>query len=149
METITSGRCQPVSSSALWYSRRFKPHSPSTYPLAYRFRHLTRSAQFISVHVRRTDFEGGCYGVTKDECFAPLSAYERRVREVRERLRNRTNGANVKTVIVTSDERDPKWWSQVSTLGSEWGWIDHAAEQTAEKYGKWYVSKLLTRPVVY
>ncbi|KDN51577.1 hypothetical protein RSAG8_00122, partial [Rhizoctonia solani AG-8 WAC10335] len=93
---------------------------------------------FISVHVRRSDFEGGCgKDVSKEQCFAPVAAYERRVQEVRARLKARTT--DVQEILVTSDERDSVWWEQVSALGSEWRWIDHAVEKTSEKYGKWYV----------
>ncbi|KAJ1310138.1 hypothetical protein OPQ81_006883 [Rhizoctonia solani] len=64
--------------------------------------------------------------------------YERRVKEVRARLKARTNGPNVREVLVTSDERDSAWWEQVSALGPEWRWIDHAVEKTGDKYGKWF-----------
>ena len=40
-------------------------------------------------------------------------------------------------MLVTSDERDPEWWDEIAELGPEWGWVDHAAEKTVEKYGKW------------
>ncbi|KAG8715213.1 hypothetical protein FRC11_005286 [Ceratobasidium sp. 423] len=94
---------------------------------------------FISVHIRRTDFEGGCgKEVSKDQCFAPVAAYERRVHEVRARLKARTNSTDVRGILVTSDERDSGWWEQVAALGSEWRWIDHIAEKTSEKYGKWF-----------
>ncbi|KDN51561.1 hypothetical protein RSAG8_00106, partial [Rhizoctonia solani AG-8 WAC10335] len=94
---------------------------------------------FISVHVRRSDFENVCSkDVSKEQCFAPVTAYERRVQEVRARLKARTNGTDVQEILVTSDERDSVWWEQVSALGSEWRWIDHAVEKTSEKYGKWF-----------
>ncbi|CAE6363592.1 unnamed protein product [Rhizoctonia solani] len=94
---------------------------------------------FISVHIRRSDFEGGCgKDVGKEQCFAPVAAYERRVQEVQARLKARTNGADVQEILVTSDERNSTWWEQVSALGPEWRWIDHATEQTSERYGKWF-----------
>ncbi|CAE6442897.1 unnamed protein product [Rhizoctonia solani] len=94
---------------------------------------------FISVHVRRSDFEGGCgKDLSKEQCFAPVTVYERRVKEVQARLRARTNGTDVREILVTSDERDSSWWEQVSALGPEWRWIDHTIEQTSEKYGKWF-----------
>ncbi|CAE6482103.1 unnamed protein product [Rhizoctonia solani] len=94
---------------------------------------------FISVHVRRSDFEGACgKDVSKEQCFAPVIAYDRRVQEVRARLNARTNGTNVREILVTSDERDPGWWKQISSLGPEWRWVDHATEKTSEKYGKWF-----------
>ncbi|KDQ07958.1 hypothetical protein BOTBODRAFT_88478, partial [Botryobasidium botryosum FD-172 SS1] len=91
---------------------------------------------FISVHVRRNDFTGWCPpGAPQEECFAPLSAYARRVEEVREELLI-TRGITADHVIMTSDERDPAWWDEVRALG--WKFADHAAEQTSGKYGKWY-----------
>ncbi|KAH7340519.1 hypothetical protein B0J17DRAFT_715729 [Rhizoctonia solani] len=78
---------------------------------------------FISVH---------------EQCFAPVAAYDRRVQEVRARLNARTNGTNVREILVTCDERDSAWWKQISAVGPEWRWIDHATEKTSEKYGKWF-----------
>ncbi|KAG8751146.1 hypothetical protein FRC12_012582 [Ceratobasidium sp. 428] len=96
---------------------------------------------FISVHVRRTDFEGGCYTEKdREKCFAPVKAYERRVNEIKQGLLAQPNGVNVTKVLVTSDERDPKWWDQVAALGPEWGWIDHDSEQTVQKHNKWCAS---------
>lgn len=94
---------------------------------------------FISVHVRHTDFAAICSGgMNKEDCFAPVSAYEKRVNEVKERLKTRKNGVDVRAVIVTSDERDSKWWDQVAALGNDWSWIDHNTEKTAERYGNWF-----------
>ncbi|KAG8699792.1 hypothetical protein FRC09_006377 [Ceratobasidium sp. 395] len=94
---------------------------------------------FISVHVRRTDFEGGCYTEKdREKCFAPVKAYERRVNEIKQGLLAQPNEVNVTKVLVTSDERDPKWWDQVAALGPEWGWIDHDSEQTVQKHSKWF-----------
>lgn len=41
-------------------------------------------------------------------------------------------------VLVTSDEEDAAWWAEVGAFG--WKYPDHAAEQTADKYGEWYVN---------
>ena len=38
-------------------------------------------------------------------------------------------------VVMTSDETDEAWWDGVKALG--WVRMDHAAERTEEKYGKW------------
>ena len=96
--------------------------------------------QFISVHVRRTDFEYGCpQGADRDQCFAPVKRYQQSVQEVKKALQSRADELVVTAVLVTSDESDPKWWDQVAALGPEWGWIDHTAERTAENYSKWYV----------
>lgn len=72
----------------------------------------------------------------KDECFAPLSAYAKRVEEIRAELRDK-QGIEVHPnhVLVTSDERDASWWEQVKAMG--WTWIDHNEEKTEEKYGRW------------
>ncbi|KAF9245804.1 hypothetical protein BU15DRAFT_40619 [Melanogaster broomeanus] len=90
---------------------------------------------FISIHLRHGDFQRYCNDLPEDQCFAPLPVIARRVSEVQQELRER-KGIDVTRVIMTSDERDPNWWSEVRSLG--WTWIDYAAENTAEKYGKWY-----------
>lgn len=95
---------------------------------------------FISIHVRRNDFGGWCPpDVPSYECFAPLSAYARRVDEIRRELLQ-TKGLVVDEVVLTSDERDPEWWAQVKALG--WLFPDHQEERTAETYGKWYLPVL-------
>ncbi|KAG8745303.1 hypothetical protein FRC10_008320 [Ceratobasidium sp. 414] len=95
---------------------------------------------FISIHVRRADFVGWCpSGTDKAACFAPPSAYAKRVKEIQEALRGRPEGGiDARAVLVMSDERSPEWWQEIAELGPEWGWVDHAAERTVEKYGKWY-----------
>ncbi|KAH7886098.1 hypothetical protein F5I97DRAFT_2025845 [Phlebopus sp. FC_14] len=90
---------------------------------------------FISVHVRHGDFRNYCNDIPEDECFAPLPVLARRVFEVQQELRDR-KGIEVSHVLMTSDERDPNWWSEVRKLG--WTWIDYAAERTVETHGKWY-----------
>ncbi|KAF8610173.1 hypothetical protein BDV93DRAFT_517351 [Ceratobasidium sp. AG-I] len=94
---------------------------------------------FVSVHVRRADFAGWCPpNMNREACFAPSTAYARRVQEIQDALRARPDSVNARAVLVTSDERDPGWWEEIAELGPEWGWVDHAAEKTVEKYGKWY-----------
>ncbi|KAG9118290.1 hypothetical protein FRC07_007265 [Ceratobasidium sp. 392] len=95
---------------------------------------------FISVHIRRADFAGWCpSNMNKEACFAPASAYAKRVKEIQEALRGRPNGGtDAHAVLVTSDERSADWWEEIGELGPEWGWVDHGAERTVEKYGKWY-----------
>ncbi|KAG1802972.1 uncharacterized protein HD556DRAFT_1490165 [Suillus plorans] len=90
---------------------------------------------YISIHIRHGDFSKQCEGFPVDQCFAPLSVIARRVSEVQEELRTR-KGIHVTHVIMTSDERDPEWWSDVRALG--WTWVDYAAERTEEIYGKWH-----------
>ncbi|KAJ7282065.1 hypothetical protein C8J57DRAFT_1500714 [Mycena rebaudengoi] len=85
---------------------------------------------YISVHVRRGDFRYWCGDVPTQECFAPLSAYARRVDEVKaEILEHR--GITVDHVIMTSDEQDNDWWTAVHNLG--WKRTDHS--KTIELYG--------------
>ncbi|KAG2037002.1 hypothetical protein BDR03DRAFT_1092124 [Suillus americanus] len=90
---------------------------------------------YVSIHIRHGDFHEQCGEVPVDQCFAPLSVIARRVSEVQEELRTR-KGIEARHVIMTSDERDPEWWSEVRALG--WTWVDHAAERTGERYGKWH-----------
>ncbi|KAL1940582.1 hypothetical protein VTO73DRAFT_8017 [Trametes versicolor] len=90
---------------------------------------------YIAIHARRGDFEGWCGSVPRDECFAPLGAFARRVREVQEEVRLR-HGIYVSHVIMTGDEKDAGWWSAVEERG--WLRIDHAGERTAERFGNWY-----------
>ncbi|OBZ78852.1 hypothetical protein A0H81_00084 [Grifola frondosa] len=71
--------------------------------------------------------------ITVHECFAPLSAYARRVREVQEELRDL--GVNATHVIMTSDEEDERWWDEVSAQG--WLRINHTRENTEERFGDW------------
>ncbi|KAF7337679.1 hypothetical protein MSAN_02241400 [Mycena sanguinolenta] len=42
----------------------------------------------------------------------------------------------VNHVIITSDEKDPAWWQDVSGLG--WWTPDHAELKTEERFGVWY-----------
>ncbi|KAJ7282064.1 hypothetical protein C8J57DRAFT_1219811 [Mycena rebaudengoi] len=79
---------------------------------------------YAAVHIRRGDFKIWCDGVPVEECFAPLSAFVRRVEEVKaEIFANR--GIIVDRVIVTSDERDSEWWAAYHS-------------KTVELYGQWY-----------
>ncbi|KZP08693.1 hypothetical protein FIBSPDRAFT_840084 [Athelia psychrophila] len=95
---------------------------------------------FITVHVRRNDFNAWCNGVPQEECFASLDTYEVRVREIQAELEALPElvGQGPFKVIVTSDESDPEWWQQVRKRG--WLTIDHSptGEDTESKYGTWY-----------
>jgi len=90
---------------------------------------------FISIHVRRKDFESWCRGVAKQECFASLAMYSRRVEQIKDQLRQE-RGLEVTRVIMTSDETDAAWWEEVRALG--WDYVNHAKERTAEDLGKWF-----------
>ncbi|KAJ7741894.1 hypothetical protein B0H16DRAFT_1728412 [Mycena metata] len=90
---------------------------------------------YIAVHIRRGDFALQCKAdrIPLDKCLAPLSAYVRRVKEVRAEIIEDT-GVAVDRVIVTSDEEDPAWWEPVLKLG--WLKPDHSI--TAAVHGPWY-----------
>ncbi|KAG1870535.1 hypothetical protein C8R48DRAFT_789887 [Suillus tomentosus] len=90
---------------------------------------------YISIHIWHGDFSQQ-YEFPVDQCLVPLSVIARRVSEVQEELRTRKR-IDTTHVNMTSDERDPEWWSDVGALG--WTWVDHAAERTEEIYGKWYL----------
>lgn len=70
---------------------------------------------WITVHVRRNDFKLNCYDVPVDECLAPISAYVKRVDQVKQELADRD--IIIKHVIVTSDETDETWWNDIYALG--------------------------------
>ncbi|KAJ7824383.1 hypothetical protein B0H14DRAFT_3728695 [Mycena olivaceomarginata] len=91
---------------------------------------------FGALHVRRGDFMIWCnviHHMPANKCFAPLSAYARRVAQVQAELLERT-GIQADHVIVTCDETSQAWWAEVSELG--WLRVDHS--HTIEKYGAWY-----------
>jgi hypothetical protein len=114
--------------------------------------------QYITIHARHGDFGEWCgKAVPPEDCFAPLSAVVRRVqsvisnrcsfrlitnslscREVQKEVLER-HGVNItmQQVIMTSDETNEAWWEQVASYG--WKRIDHAAQQTAERYSRWSV----------
>ncbi|PCH33026.1 hypothetical protein WOLCODRAFT_129563 [Wolfiporia cocos MD-104 SS10] len=90
---------------------------------------------YITIHARRGDFTEWCGDIPVEDCFAPLSAFARRVAEVQQDLRER-HGIEVSHVIMTGDEKDESWWDAVHELG--WSRIDHNAERTVQLHGKWY-----------
>ncbi|KAJ7215207.1 hypothetical protein B0H12DRAFT_1154771 [Mycena haematopus] len=87
---------------------------------------------YITVHVRRGDFASWCQHPV-DECFAPLSAFARRVDEVKAELLQ-TKDLSITRVIMTSDEKDSAWWDAVKQYG--WYRVDHST--TVATYGGWY-----------
>ncbi|KAJ6570587.1 hypothetical protein DFH09DRAFT_1464401 [Mycena vulgaris] len=97
--------------------------------------HHEQIPPYIAVHVRRGDFSIWCNidGVAVDLCFAPLSAFARRVKEVQAELLQRT-GTVAERVIITSDEEDEVWWESVYELG--WFRPNHA--ETIALHGSWY-----------
>ncbi|TDL25263.1 hypothetical protein BD410DRAFT_717900, partial [Rickenella mellea] len=90
---------------------------------------------YVAVHVRRGDFRKACHEIPVNECFAPPSAFARRVAEVQQELLG-TKGIDARRVLVTSDETDPAWWSEIKSFG--WTWVNHTTARTAETYGLWY-----------
>ena len=74
-------------------------------------------SQYIGIHIRRNDFVGWCRDVPREECFAPLSAYARRVEEIRQELLQ-DKGIDVSRVLVMSDENEtPTVSARGSCLG--------------------------------
>ncbi|TFK21604.1 hypothetical protein FA15DRAFT_597574 [Coprinopsis marcescibilis] len=92
-----------------------------------------KTPAFIAIHIRHGDFKNVCRDIPLSDCFAPLSAVSRRVEEVKKELLDK-KGIYVEHVIMTSDEKDPKWWEEVKERG--WYTVDHS--QTVEQHGSWY-----------
>ena len=91
---------------------------------------------FIVLHARHGDFANYCRGSTAAECFAPLSAFAMRVREIQDELHART-GVRPAHVLMTSDERDAAWWADVAALG--WFRLELSqGSKEAEALGDWY-----------
>ncbi|KAJ7170120.1 hypothetical protein C8R46DRAFT_1217718 [Mycena filopes] len=89
---------------------------------------------FIAIHVRHNDFKNWCEkGISLEECYAPLSVINRRVREVQDELKER-KGVVAPHVIVTSDEKNGTFWRDVHKMG--WLGVDHS--RTKDLYGQWY-----------
>ncbi|KAF8174304.1 hypothetical protein K438DRAFT_120958 [Mycena galopus ATCC 62051] len=99
-----------------------------------------RIPPYIAVHIRRGDFVQRCKldGIPPGDCLAPLSAYERRVVEVRGQIMEDT-GVAIDRVVVTSDETDLAWWEPVLKLG----WMRPNHTETVARHGPWYVFVLL------
>lgn len=95
--------------------------------------------QFIAVHIRHGDFLTWCTDVPYEDCFAPTSAYARRVAEVRGELAfSHPTAERAAHVIVTSDEPAAgEMWQEVKALG----WLavstTDAEAKEGEKWGAW------------
>jgi len=96
---------------------------------------------FISIHARRRDFADWCDRPLED-CFAPLEAFEARVREIQAELQPRFKNKDPLRVVITSDERDPAWWEKVRQRG--WLFVNHGpnGEDTERHYGSWHLPLL-------
>ncbi|KAH9178775.1 hypothetical protein EDB89DRAFT_1928451 [Lactarius sanguifluus] len=91
---------------------------------------------YIAIHARRAnDFIVYCRDVPKEDCFPSIPTYRRRIAEIQEETRERL-GIDPQHVIMLSDEPDPAWWDSIR--GEGWYTTDHVAEDTTNKYGKWY-----------
>lgn len=55
---------------------------------------------------------------------------------MKDELSTKFLGMDVEHVIMTSDERDEKWWDEVAELG--WYIVNHS--ETVKHYGRWYGS---------
>jgi hypothetical protein len=96
------------------------------------------SSKYIAIHARRhKDFLGYCNGQPKEECFPSIPTFQRRVGEIQEETRERLGGVVPRHVIMLSDEGDPAWWDSIREVG--WYSVDHVAEDTVNKYGRWCV----------
>ncbi|KAF7317539.1 hypothetical protein MKEN_00840700 [Mycena kentingensis (nom. inval.)] len=94
---------------------------------------------FIAIHARRGDFGANphaCNNLPRDECLAPLSAYDRRVKQMQAKLKA-DKGLDVTHVLLTSDELDPEWWA-TALRTYDWARADHALLETRKKHGVWY-----------
>jgi hypothetical protein len=95
---------------------------------------------YISIHARHGDFKSHCDAATPlNKCFPPLSDIADAIARVRNQLRE-ARGVEIDEthVVVTSDEENEEWWTEVTERG--WIRVDHSAKglNTARKYGKWY-----------
>ncbi|KAF8133468.1 hypothetical protein K438DRAFT_2128617 [Mycena galopus ATCC 62051] len=87
--------------------RGCRRHSAVEFPVQLLYLADAERSQYIAVHVRHGDFS--MFGGGED-CFAPLSAYEDRVNQVRAEVM-KDSGVDVTRGIITSDETDPAWSS--------------------------------------
>ncbi|KAG8922890.1 hypothetical protein FRC01_013481 [Tulasnella sp. 417] len=94
---------------------------------------------FISIHARHSDFRNLCKNPDDPKsCYTPLSEYAQHVRELTSEL-VQLHGphsplAQVKEVILMSDETDPEWWAEVESMG--WRQTRPYEEEIARDYGR-------------
>ncbi|KIO19390.1 hypothetical protein M407DRAFT_223117 [Tulasnella calospora MUT 4182] len=98
---------------------------------------------YIVLHIRRADWSKPCEeNHPGSECAAPLSVFAARIEEVKRGLTEKygpgSAQSNVTAVVVTSDERDKKWWQTVADQG--WHFVDYDKEDTVKTFGRWYPS---------
>jgi hypothetical protein len=75
-----------------------------------------------------------CGDVPREDCYPSIATYQRRIEEIQEETRERL-GVVPQHVIMLSDESDPAWWDSIRKVG--WYMVDHVAEDTVNKYGRW------------
>ena len=96
------------------------------------------SVQFISVHIRRQDFQKKCSASSSSSssstsnCLPSLETYKRSISRIRNELLE-SKGSYVKAVIVTTDETDSKYLKEIEKMG--WKLVDHSKLQTATEHG--------------
>jgi hypothetical protein len=91
---------------------------------------------YVAIHARRArDFLVYCNGQNKEYCFPSIATYQRRIEEIQEETRERL-GIFPQHVVMLSDEEESDWWDSIRAVG--WYAPDHVAEDTVNKYGKWY-----------
>ncbi|PVG04853.1 hypothetical protein CPB86DRAFT_778166 [Serendipita vermifera] len=112
---------RPIRGESDWREDRDgKKHHPNDVrALNERDRILTK---YISIHARHGDFLDNCEGRKQQgkACYPPLSTFERLIEEMEEELRNQGKLSWFEgrlPVIVTSDETDEEWWTEVERYG--------------------------------
>jgi hypothetical protein len=112
---------RPIRGESDWREDRDgKKHHPNDVKaLNERDRILTK---YISIHARHGDFLAGCEARKEQgkPCYPPLSSFEQLVEEIEQELRDqgRLSWAEGRLpVIVTSDETDEEWWTEVLRYG--------------------------------
>ncbi|EIN12872.1 hypothetical protein PUNSTDRAFT_131104 [Punctularia strigosozonata HHB-11173 SS5] len=90
---------------------------------------------YIALHVRHGDFLRMCGDKTKDECMTPLSTWAHTVELVQRELAEK-HGISATRVVMTSDEKDPAWWADVTSLG--WVKMDRTIDEPVERFSAWH-----------
>ncbi|KAJ7230634.1 hypothetical protein GGX14DRAFT_584062 [Mycena pura] len=86
----------------------------------------------VAIPVQHGDWRSWCDRPV-DECFAPLSAYARKVKDIKAEIQ-RSKGITVDRVLMTSDEKGSLWWD--AARKRKWARLDHS--ETTKRYGAWY-----------
>lgn len=94
--------------------------------------------KMITVHIRRGDFSDMCKDGRKSPCYLPLEAYQTAIEEVRAGILQK-HGFNVTRVLVSSNEKDPRFWKTLRERYN-WSYLNHTALRTLEDHGgrQWY-----------